>query len=71
MESGPIGAEIHDRTPDVIPRKQLEQWFEEPDNRLLMSITPRVFEVEPVSSRINNARNEGPEPLEPAESDGT
>jgi len=39
-------------------------WFEHPDNRLLMPVSSGVFEAEPISTRINNSRNEGPDVLE-------
>ena len=66
--SGPL-AEIHDRIPIIIPRKLVAQWFEQPDNRLLMSAGTSVFEAEPISTRINNARNEGADVLKTIKSE--
>lgn len=54
---------IHDRMPVIIPNELIYNWFEQPDNRLLMPLSSGVFQADPISTRINNARNEGPECL--------
>jgi putative SOS response-associated peptidase YedK len=56
-------AAIHDRMPVIIPNELIYNWFEHPDNRLLMPVSSGVFEADVISNRINNARNEGPDAL--------
>ena len=57
---------IHDRMPVIIPNELIYNWFEHPDNRLLMPVSPGVFQADPVSRRINNARHDDPSCLDPA-----
>jgi putative SOS response-associated peptidase YedK len=54
-----LGA-IHDRMPVIIPNELIYNWFEHPDNRLLMPPSSGIFVADQISTRINNARNEGP-----------
>jgi len=68
---GPI-AEVHDRMPVVLPDETHAAWL---DNALhdaavvtamaRQPMAPEEFEHYPVSRRVNNARNEGPELIEP------
>jgi putative SOS response-associated peptidase YedK len=52
--------------PVIIPNELIYNWFEHPDNRLLMPVSPGVFQADPVSRRINNARHDAPSCLDPA-----
>ena len=54
---------IHDRMPVIIPNELIYNWFEQPDNRLLMPVSAGVFEADPISKRINNERDEGSDVL--------
>lgn len=40
-------AAIHDRMPVIIPNELIYNWFEHPDNRLLMPVSSGVFEAAP------------------------
>lgn len=55
---------IHDRMPVIIPNELIYNWFEQPDNRLLLPLTSGVFQADAISVRINNAKNEGPDVLQ-------
>lgn len=64
-------APIHDRMPVVLPREAWDAWLA-PDNddveglgRLLVPAPADLFEAYPVSARVNNPRNKGPENTEP------
>ena len=63
-------APIHDRIPVVLDAADWEQWLDpsvDPDKARGLLVTPpsEWFELFPVSSRVNNASNEGPELLDP------
>ena len=53
----------HDRMPVIIPNELIHNWLEHPDNRLLMPLSSGVFQADPISTRINDARHEGPSVL--------
>lgn len=71
---GPL-AQIHDRMPLVLPRDTWDAWLNPDlradDERVTELLRPPSedliarFELRPVSSRVNNVRNNGPELLEP------
>ena len=65
-------ARIHDRMPAIIPPEQHARWLD-PALQNPAAIQPMIasypaaaLEAIPVGSRINNARNQGPELIEPA-----
>ncbi|MCG5221057.1 SOS response-associated peptidase [Streptosporangium sp. KLBMP 9127] len=67
---------IHDRMPMFIERERWDEWLDPtltaPDDArsLLVPAAPGRLEAYPVSTAVNNVRNNGPEllePLEPAE----
>jgi len=68
---GPI-AEVHDRMPVVLPEADHAAWLEPAMHdaavataMALAPIAPEAFEHFPVSRRVNNARNEGADLIEP------
>jgi putative SOS response-associated peptidase YedK len=62
---------IHDRMPLVLPRERWDAWLDpavtEPDDvrALLAPAAPGRFVAEPVSARVNDVRNNGPELVTP------
>jgi putative SOS response-associated peptidase YedK len=66
---------IHDRMPLVLDRQEWARWLDpamtDPDGvrALLQPHRPGRFTTLPVSTRVNNVRNDGPELLEPAPED--
>jgi len=63
---------IHDRMPAIIPRAQYARWLD-PELRdaaqiqtMIASYPAEALRALPVSTRINSARNQGPELIEPA-----
>ncbi|HSG75811.1 MAG TPA: SOS response-associated peptidase [Burkholderiales bacterium] len=68
---GPI-AEVHERMPVVLPEDAFGAWLEPAMHDAAVATTmaqapmaPEDFEHYPVSRRVNNARNEGPDLIEP------
>jgi len=68
---GPI-AEVHERMPVVLPEAAFGAWLEPAMHDAAVATTmaqapmaPEDFEHYPVSRRVNNARNEGPDLIEP------
>lgn len=65
--------EIHDRMPVSLPQDAWDRWLdptvddEEGLQELLEPRLPETLTYREVSTRVNNARNEGPELLEPDE----
>ncbi|GAB3218189.1 SOS response-associated peptidase [Angustibacter peucedani] len=63
---------LHDRMPVVLPRERWDAWLDPaltaPDDvrDLLAPVEPGRFEAYPVSRRVGDVRNTGPELLEPA-----
>lgn len=63
---------IHDRMPFVLPRERWDAWLDpavtDPDDvrGLLAPVPPGRFTAVPVSPRVNNVRNNGPELTQPA-----
>jgi putative SOS response-associated peptidase YedK len=62
---------IHDRMPLLVEREQYDAWLDptvsDPDllRELLVPAAPGRLEAYPVSTLVNNVRNNGPELLEP------
>jgi putative SOS response-associated peptidase YedK len=69
--SGPL-AEIHDRVPLIVPRQLWADWLTAtPEDAphleaAVRALAPPALVAEPISTRVNNVRNEGAELLNPA-----
>lgn len=70
-------AALHDRMPVIVPREAYARWLD-PDvddpaalGPLLVPYPPEAFQLRPVSSYVNSAKNEGPRCLEPVAEPGT
>ncbi|MEX2241594.1 MAG: SOS response-associated peptidase [Burkholderiales bacterium] len=68
-------AEVHERMPVVLPEEDHAAWLEPTMHdaavataMALEPMAPEQFEHFPVSRRVNNARNEGPDLIEPLRS---
>jgi putative SOS response-associated peptidase YedK len=65
-------AEIHDRMPLVLPERDWDRWLnpDVPADDELLSNPPDVrgIELREISTLVNNVRNNGPQLIEPAES---
>ncbi|WP_370618527.1 SOS response-associated peptidase [Mumia sp. Pv 4-285] len=67
---------IHDRAPMLVPRDRWSTWLDpETDDkealgRLLVPAAPGALEAYPVSTSVNNVRNNGPELMEPIAVEG-
>ena len=65
-------APIHERMPVVLPRQHFDAWLDpamrdtETLRQWLKPAADDVMRAYPVSSRVSNARNQGPELLEAA-----
>jgi putative SOS response-associated peptidase YedK len=64
--------DVHDRMPAILPPEAYDAWLSagtaaERLAALLKPFPPDAMVVQPVSSRVNNPRNDGPELLEPVE----
>lgn len=73
LTTDPLGAldGLHDRMPVIVHPDRWQTWLEpETDRETLLALTrppPRdVLEIYPVSDRLNNVRNQGPEVAERA-----
>ena len=69
-EANELMSPIHDRMPVVLGRDSWQAWLDpstpaDEARRLLVPAPSEWFEAFPVSSRVNNVRNEGPDLLEP------
>ena len=71
-DAGRSVAHVHDRMPVVIPSAAFAEWLD-PENRdvdrldrLLDPIAIGDMVATPVSRHVSNARNEGPECIEPS-----
>jgi putative SOS response-associated peptidase YedK len=64
-------AEVHDRMPVILPSSSWEHWLGPGPlrggelARLLVAAPDDVLRVYPVSNRVNSARNDGPDLLDP------
>lgn len=61
--------QLHDRTPLLVPAQGWTRWLdpdvEDPAAELLVPGAPGVLDAWPVSERVGNVRNNGPELVEP------
>jgi putative SOS response-associated peptidase YedK len=73
----PAVAHVHDRMPVIVPPGDYAEWLDprnEDTGRLARLLGPSALPglgAQPVSHRVNNARNQGPELIEPVDADGT
>jgi putative SOS response-associated peptidase YedK len=71
-EANRMMSRIHDRMPVLLPREAWDDWLDPAmDDRdylqsLLAPPPDDVLGMYPISTRVNNVRNEGPELVEPA-----
>ena len=66
-------AQLHDRMPVILPQRDQEAWLD-PKNEntkalqeMLVPYPSEEIRAYPVSTRVSNAKNEGPELIEPAQ----
>lgn len=58
---------IHDRMPVILPPKRWDRWLDRDEEdtdllgQLLVPASPEVIAMRPVSTQVNNVRNDGPE----------
>ncbi|HTP63256.1 MAG TPA: SOS response-associated peptidase [Burkholderiales bacterium] len=71
-EPNALAATIHDRMPVIIPKERHEEWLN-PDLQdpariqpMLASYPAEAMTVRAVSPKLNSARNQGPEVIDPA-----
>src|SRR6185369_1472675 len=70
-EPNELAATVHDRMPVIIPRSRFEEWLDPERNDpadiqpMLASYPAAEMTTHPVSTKLNNARNQGPELIEP------
>ena len=71
-EPNALAAAIHDRMPVIIPKERHEEWLD-PDLQdpariqpMLASYPADAMTVRAVSTKLNSARNQGPEVMDPA-----
>jgi putative SOS response-associated peptidase YedK len=66
-------SEIHNRMPVILSQEAMQQWLVDDDrqalDKLMVPAPEQALERRRVSKYVNNARNEGPECIEPDESD--
>lgn len=66
---------LHDRMPVVLPPSAWDRWLDPHDEdvdalvSLLVPAPAELFELVPVSTRVNDVRNDGPDLLDPVEVD--
>lgn len=69
-------ATIHDRMPVILPRSAWAEWLDptmvqaERVQGLLVPAPKGLLVMHPVSTEVSNARNEGPQLVEPIDADG-
>jgi putative SOS response-associated peptidase YedK len=68
--ASPFAATVHDRMPVILPRSAYADWLNPKApmttiEALASAPVEATLEVRPVAKRVNNARNEGPELLDP------
>ena len=60
---------IHDRMPLMVSPEHIEEWLdpelEEPPEGILIPASPGLLEAFPVSTEVNNVRNDGPQLIQP------
>jgi putative SOS response-associated peptidase YedK len=66
-------AAIHDRMPVILPREAWDTWLDRDNHdlellgKLLVPAPPSLITMHPVSTSVNNVRNDGPELTDEAE----
>jgi putative SOS response-associated peptidase YedK len=66
-------AEIHDRMPVMLPPSAWSAWLDPTNDdldalgKLLVPAPPELITIHPVSTAVNNVRNDGPELIAPAD----
>jgi putative SOS response-associated peptidase YedK len=74
-EPNELVGEIHDRMPVMLPPSAWERWldpeFDDVDalGKLLVPAPSRLIELHPVSTQVNNVREDGPELIEAVDPD--
>jgi putative SOS response-associated peptidase YedK len=64
-------APIHDRMPVILPPSAWDEWLDPANHdldalsRLLVPAPPRIIRLRPVSTEVNNVRNQGPHLIDP------
>lgn len=70
-------APIHDRMPVLLPPSAWDHWLDPTErdvdalSRLLVPAPDGLLELRPVTTAVNNVRNQGPELLDPAPSEAS
>jgi putative SOS response-associated peptidase YedK len=66
-------AAIHDRMPVILPESAWDEWLDRDNDdldtlgKLLVPAAPGILRLTPVSTVVNNVRNDGPELIDPVE----
>ena len=65
-EANALMQTIHDRMPVILPAERLDYWLDPETSKaealaLLVPYADSAMEAYPVSSRVNNPRNNGPD----------
>jgi putative SOS response-associated peptidase YedK len=74
-DANPEMARIHDRMPVILPPDAWDTWLDrqvddlELLGRLLVPAAPQLITLRPVSTKVNNVRNDGPELIEEIDPD--
>lgn len=72
--NGPMG-EVHDRMPVILPEDAWDTWLDRENEdldllgRLLVPAAPTLIAMHPISTEVNNVRNDGPQLIEPVDPD--
>jgi putative SOS response-associated peptidase YedK len=72
--NGPM-SKIHDRMPVILPREAWDTWLDRSNEdlellgRLLVPAPPQLIAMHPISTLVNNVRNDGPELVEETDPD--
>jgi putative SOS response-associated peptidase YedK len=68
-------AKIHDRMPVILPREAWDTWLDRTNEdlellgKLLVPAPPQLITMHPISTLVNNVRNNGPELVDEADPD--
>jgi putative SOS response-associated peptidase YedK len=71
-----VMARVHDRMPVILPESAWSAWLDRSNDdlevlgKLLVPADPAVTLLQPVSTEVNNVRNDGPELVEPVAEEG-
>jgi putative SOS response-associated peptidase YedK len=67
---------VHDRMPVILGRDDWGSWLDPANDdldtlgKLLVPAPPRLIQLHPVSTEVNNVRNKGPHLIDPVDPDG-